>query len=168
MKIKICIIGLGYVGLPVFLKLSSKFDTIGFDINKKRIQELRRGLDRNLEFSKKVLKQIELLSAEKKVKAYLEELAELDALFFKQLQLINKAEAMVKTATENSEFSKDKINTTEQNIERIKELSSITSSTEKKKPNSKKNVTEKKEKVDTKKVTFDLYKQGSGRNAPPD
>jgi UDP-N-acetyl-D-galactosamine dehydrogenase len=56
MKIKICIIGLGYVGLPVFLKLSSKFDTIGFDINKKRIQELRRGLDRNLEFSKKVLK----------------------------------------------------------------------------------------------------------------
>jgi uncharacterized protein YpbB len=112
------------------------------------------------EFSKKVLKQIELLSAEKKVKAYLEELADLDALFFKQLQLINKAEAMVKTATENSEFSKDKINTTEQNIERIKELSSITSSTEKKKPNSKKNATEKKEKVDTKKVTFDLYKQG--------
>jgi len=112
------------------------------------------------EFSKKVLKQIELLSAEKKVKAYLEELAELDALFFKQLQLINKAEAMVKTATENSEFSKDKINTTEQNMERIKELSSITYSTEKKKPNSKKNATEKKEKVDTKKVTFDLYKQG--------
>lgn len=56
MKIKICIIGLGYVGLPVFLKLSSKFDTIGYDINKKRIQELRRGLDRNLEFSKKILK----------------------------------------------------------------------------------------------------------------
>lgn len=112
------------------------------------------------EFSKKILKQIELLSAEKKVKAYLEELAELDALFFKQLQLINKAEAMVNTATENSEFSKDKINTTEQNIERIKELSSITSSTEKKKPNSKKSATEKKEKVDTKKVTFDLYKQG--------
>ncbi len=112
------------------------------------------------EFSKKILKQIELLSVEKKVKAYLEELAELDALFFKQLQLINKAEAMVNTATENSEFSKDKINTTEQNIERIKELSSITSSTEKKKPNSKKSATEKKEKVDTKKVTFDLYKQG--------
>ena len=112
------------------------------------------------EFSKKILKQIELLSAEKKVKSYLEELAELDALFFKQLQLINKAEAMVNTATENSEFSKDKINTTEQNIERIKELSSITSSTEKKKPNSKKSATEKKEKVDTKKVTFDLYKQG--------
>ena len=56
MKIKICIIGLGYVGLPVFLKLSTKFDTIGYDINKKRIKELQRGVDRNLEFSKKDLK----------------------------------------------------------------------------------------------------------------
>ena len=56
MKIKICVIGLGYVGLPVFLKLSSKFDTIGYDINKKRIEELQCGLDRNLEFSKKNLK----------------------------------------------------------------------------------------------------------------
>jgi UDP-N-acetyl-D-galactosamine dehydrogenase len=56
MKIKICIIGLGYVGLPVFLKLSKKFDTIGYDINKRRIKELQHGIDRNLEFSKKDLK----------------------------------------------------------------------------------------------------------------
>ena len=56
MKIKICIIGLGYVGLPVFVKLSKKFDTIGYDINKKRIKELQHGVDRNLEFSKKDLK----------------------------------------------------------------------------------------------------------------
>lgn len=56
MKIKICIIGLGYVGLPVFLKLSTKFDAIGYDINKKRIKELQQGVDRNLEFSKKDLK----------------------------------------------------------------------------------------------------------------
>lgn len=56
MKIKICVVGLGYVGLPVFLKLSSKFDTIGYDINKKRIKELQRGLDRNLQFSRKNLK----------------------------------------------------------------------------------------------------------------
>jgi UDP-N-acetyl-D-galactosamine dehydrogenase len=56
MKIKICIIGLGYVGLPVFLKLSTKFDAIGYDINKKRVKELQQGVDRNLEFSKKDLK----------------------------------------------------------------------------------------------------------------
>jgi uncharacterized protein YpbB len=67
---------------------------------------------------------------------------------------------MVKTATENSEFSKEKINTTEQNNERIKELSAITPNKEKKKQSSKKNTTEKKEKIDTKKVTFDLYKRG--------
>lgn len=68
MKIKICIIGLGYVGLPVFLKLSNKFDTIGYDINKKRIQELRRGLDKNLEFSKKVLKPKKKLKFTDKIK----------------------------------------------------------------------------------------------------
>ncbi len=112
------------------------------------------------EFSKTIFKQMELLRSEKKVKAYLEELTELDALFFKQLQLINKAEAMVKTATENSEFSKEKINTTEQNNERIKELSAIIPNKEKKKQSSKKDTTEKKEKIDTKKVTFDLYKRG--------
>ena len=35
--IKICVIGLGYVGLPICLKLSSYFNTVGFDINKERI-----------------------------------------------------------------------------------------------------------------------------------
>ena len=33
--IKICVIGLGYVGLPVALGISSKFETLGFDISKK-------------------------------------------------------------------------------------------------------------------------------------
>ena len=113
------------------------------------------------QFSKTVLKQIEQLKSEKKVKTYLEELAELDALFFKQLQLINKAEAMVKTATENSEFSKDKINTVEENKERIKELSEIGPIKVKRERKSKtKDGKEKTEKIDTKKVTFDLYKAG--------
>lgn len=111
------------------------------------------------QFSKTVLKQIEALKEEKKVKTYLEELAELDALFFKQVQLINKADAMVKTATENSEFSKDKINTAEENKERIAELSAIGPIKGNKKERKKKN-TEKKEKVDTKKISFDLYKSG--------
>ena len=38
--IKVCVIGLGYVGLPVALGISSKFETLGFDISKKRIKEL--------------------------------------------------------------------------------------------------------------------------------
>ena len=51
-NIKICIFGLGYVGLPVAILLSSKFKICGFDIDKKRIIELKRGFDRNLEFKK--------------------------------------------------------------------------------------------------------------------
>ena len=35
-KIKIGVIGLGYVGLPLFVKFSQKYDTLGFDINKKK------------------------------------------------------------------------------------------------------------------------------------
>ena len=35
MKIKPCIIGLGYVGLPVILNLSKRFKCLGFDVNKK-------------------------------------------------------------------------------------------------------------------------------------
>ena len=113
------------------------------------------------QFSKTVLKQIENLKDEKKVKTYLEELAELDALFFKQLQLINKAEAMVKSATENSEFSKDKINTVEENKERVQELSTVNIKVKReRKSKSTKSNGEKKEKIDTKKITFDLYKEG--------
>lgn len=49
MKNKIAIIGLGYVGLPLACLFSSKYKTIGFDINKKRINELMNGVDSTLE-----------------------------------------------------------------------------------------------------------------------
>tara|TARA_B110001450_G_scaffold193176_1_gene181413 strand:+ start:281 stop:1498 length:1218 start_codon:yes stop_codon:yes gene_type:complete len=54
-KILPCIIGLGYVGLPIFVNLSKKFDTCGFDIDKERIKELNKNIDKNLEFKKKDL-----------------------------------------------------------------------------------------------------------------
>ena len=38
--IKVCVIGLGYVGLPLCLTISKKFETIGFDINTQRITNL--------------------------------------------------------------------------------------------------------------------------------
>jgi UDP-N-acetyl-D-galactosamine dehydrogenase len=45
---KICIVGLGYVGLPLAARFSLKgFDVIGFDINKTRIEELRNNVDHN-------------------------------------------------------------------------------------------------------------------------
>ena len=51
-KLKLVIIGLGYVGLPLALAFSKKRKVIGFDINKKRINQLKLGIDKNLEFAK--------------------------------------------------------------------------------------------------------------------
>ncbi len=54
---KICIVGLGYVGLPLAHAFSSKYQTIGFDINEKRIQELNQGFDRTEELDVSQVKQ---------------------------------------------------------------------------------------------------------------
>lgn len=46
---KIAIIGLGYVGLPLAIEFGKKFKVLGFDINKNRIEELKKGIDRTKE-----------------------------------------------------------------------------------------------------------------------
>ena len=51
--IRPCVIGLGYVGLPIYIRLQKKFDTTGFDLDKKRIKSLNKGIDFNKEHSKK-------------------------------------------------------------------------------------------------------------------
>lgn len=48
---KICIIGLGYVGLPLAKLFSTKYDTIGYDTNQRRLSEIMSGNDANLELS---------------------------------------------------------------------------------------------------------------------
>jgi len=48
---KIGIIGLGYVGLPLAVEFGKKYNTIGFDINEKRISELNNGYDRTKEIT---------------------------------------------------------------------------------------------------------------------
>jgi len=48
---KICIVGLGYVGLPLAHAFSSKYKVVGLDINKARIDELLSGFDRTLELN---------------------------------------------------------------------------------------------------------------------
>ncbi|HMA62193.1 MAG TPA: Vi polysaccharide biosynthesis UDP-N-acetylglucosamine C-6 dehydrogenase TviB [bacterium] len=58
---KICIIGLGYVGLPLAVEFGKKFDTIGFDINKDRISELEDGKDSTREVDPENLKKAEKL-----------------------------------------------------------------------------------------------------------
>ena len=58
MKIyKICIIGLGYVGLPLAHAFSSKYQVVGFDINTKRIEELNNGFDRTEELNETQVKE---------------------------------------------------------------------------------------------------------------
>jgi UDP-N-acetyl-D-galactosamine dehydrogenase len=52
---KIAVIGLGYVGLPLAVEFGRKFNTIGFDINNSRIQELNSGIDSTLEISTEYL-----------------------------------------------------------------------------------------------------------------
>ena len=47
--LKIAVIGLGYVGLPLAVEFGKKFSTVGFDINRKRVDELRSGNDFTLE-----------------------------------------------------------------------------------------------------------------------
>jgi len=59
MKINnIAIVGLGYVGLPLAVEFAKKYHVIGFDINNKRITELRSGLDRTLEVEENHLKEV--------------------------------------------------------------------------------------------------------------
>lgn len=54
-KIKIAVIGLGYVGLPLARLFSTKHKTIGYDINQKRVDALMAGNDDTLEVSKEIL-----------------------------------------------------------------------------------------------------------------
>jgi len=46
---KISVIGLGYVGLPLAVEFAKYHSVVGFDINRKRIAELKKGMDRTLE-----------------------------------------------------------------------------------------------------------------------
>ena len=53
---KIAVIGLGYVGLPLAVEFGKKYPVLGFDINKKRVEELGNGYDRTQEVEPEALK----------------------------------------------------------------------------------------------------------------
>jgi len=55
-KVKVCVIGIGYVGLPLAVEFSKKIAVIGFDINTKRIEELNRDEDHTNELTSSELK----------------------------------------------------------------------------------------------------------------
>lgn len=61
-SVVLALIGLGYVGLPLAVEFGKKYDVIGFDINEKRIGELKKGKDRTLEVSGEELAEAKKLS----------------------------------------------------------------------------------------------------------
>jgi len=54
-NLKICVIGLGYVGLPLARLFSTKYPTVGFDMNQRRVDALMQGHDATLEVSDELL-----------------------------------------------------------------------------------------------------------------
>lgn len=56
-KEKIAVVGLGYVGMPLAYHLASHFEVIGYEIVKKRVEELKNNLDRTGELSSEQLKE---------------------------------------------------------------------------------------------------------------
>ena len=59
-KLKIAIVGLGYVGLPLAIEFGKHFTTFGFDIDKKRVSDLKNGIDKTLETTS-----VDILSSKK-------------------------------------------------------------------------------------------------------
>ena len=57
-KNKICIVGLGYVGLPLARLFATKYSVVGYDINESRVEELNSGFDSTLELSEEFLKKV--------------------------------------------------------------------------------------------------------------
>jgi UDP-N-acetyl-D-galactosamine dehydrogenase len=55
---KVGVIGLGYVGLPLIIELSKKFETVGYDFRFKRMIEINNGFDKTLQVSSEVLKNL--------------------------------------------------------------------------------------------------------------
>lgn len=57
-RIKIAVIGLGYVGLPLARLFATKYSVVGFDVNKNRVNELMSGTDHTLEVESGLLKSV--------------------------------------------------------------------------------------------------------------
>jgi UDP-N-acetyl-D-galactosamine dehydrogenase len=69
-KIKIGVIGLGYVGLPLARLFATKYPVVGFDINRKRVDELMSGKDHTLEVEESILKAALKKSADEQTGLY--------------------------------------------------------------------------------------------------
>ena len=108
------------------------------------------------DFSKQIFEHIDSLAGEKKVKTYINELKDLENHFFRQLYFIYKSEAVVKSAIEERELSKSDLQQSKLYADR-KETAKETDAF---KPSRKRTKEKKPAKPNTRKITFDLYKEG--------
>ena len=66
-RIKIAVIGLGYVGLPLAVEFAKKYKVVGFDVNAERVEELRKGIDGTLEITNEQLSPVLIENAKELV-----------------------------------------------------------------------------------------------------
>lgn len=116
-----------------------------------------------------ILTHIEKLKTEKRIKNYVKELFELEQVFYEQIKMIEKAEAMAHAAANNKEFTKEEANKFTKDEHRAEHLRTLMSvpydntveiKKERKERIQRNERKPKKKNSDTKKETFDLYKQG--------
>ncbi len=124
-------------------------------------------------FTKQIFKHIEEIKGEKKIKTYLQELLELEILFFEQQKLINKSVFVIEVTLFNKEYTGADVKKLYSDIVRDEQLRQVNSMplstgkegqtetiTKEKKPRVRKPKGAPKEKIDTKLETFKLYKEG--------
>ncbi|MGH8220484.1 MAG: nucleotide sugar dehydrogenase, partial [Steroidobacteraceae bacterium] len=61
-RCRVAVVGLGYVGLPLAVEFGKHFETVGFDVKERRVEELRAGRDNTLEVTRKELAAAERLT----------------------------------------------------------------------------------------------------------
>ena len=64
-KHKVCIIGLGYVGMPLAVLISKKYEVVGFDQDVLKIEKFKNGIDDSNEISKKKISSSNILFTNK-------------------------------------------------------------------------------------------------------
>lgn len=75
-ELKVAVIGLGYVGLPLAVEFARKYNVTGFDVNKKRVDELNEGFDSTLEVSDCDLKTVLKKEPDASIGIYISDQAE--------------------------------------------------------------------------------------------
>ena len=109
---KVSVVGLGYVGLPVAVAFGKLSETIGFDINAKRIEDLRAGIDRNKDTSEEDLKKFNDLPEDQRPKSAFQKVDKPlkkekilpKEIFFTKFETINRKEPIT-TGTVYIHFS---------------------------------------------------------------